>query len=75
MIIKSFLAILVATFLIWGIWNEEKLAALENRLFDKISNHFKPKYRYFAVEPRSTCSTEIQGPEFYNIKLDSDNCA
>ncbi len=72
--LKSFLAIAVATFLIWGIWNEEVLARYEEKLFEKIARAFSPKERHLVV-PQSVVEKGVASREFYDIAVDGDHCA
>ena len=51
-IISTVFEFLLGGFIIWGIFNEQKLVAFEERMFLRIKNYFKDRSKQFCLKAR-----------------------
>ncbi len=49
-IISTIFEIALGSFIIWGIFNEQKLVAFEERMFLKIKSYFKDRSKQFCLK-------------------------
>ena len=74
-VLKFSVAVIIAAVLLLGIWNEDKIARIERKVFARLfRKHTSDRVRY-DIPNQGDEYCEKRHSDFYDIKVGPDHCA